>query len=156
MILRTRNAEETHRLGERLGWLLKPGDVVALIGELGAGKTTLTRGIASGLGVDSDIHSPTFTLVHEHGGMVPLYHIDLYRLDTPEEAAEIGVEDYFHGDGVTVVEWAERAEPLLPEQTLRVEIVRRGESVRELVFHGASPRASEILRGLKDSADTGG
>lgn len=155
MIITTHNPAHTVSIGARLGRLLKPGDVVALVGRLGAGKTTLTRGIAQGLGVDADVHSPTFTLVHEHLGTVPLYHIDLYRLDTPEEAADIGVEDYVHGDGVTVIEWAERAEPLLPEWALRVEISHCGDDARQIAFCASSPRADEILKGLTDNADPG-
>src|SRR5262245_31133885 len=102
--------EETLRLGEAWGREAKPGWVIGLTGDLGAGKTQLARGIARGLGVEARILSPTFTLVHEYcGGRLPLYHLDLYRLDTQEQIVAAGLEEYFfQRDGVTIVEWAER------------------------------------------------
>lgn len=117
--------------GRQLAASLKPGDVVALSGELGAGKTCLVKGIALGLGVPQQVTSPTFTLVHEYrGGTLPLYHVDLYRLDSVAQALAIGIEDYFDGPGVTVIEWAEKIEPLLPERTMRVRIDITGELTR--------------------------
>lgn len=120
--IHTASPEETERLGERIGRALEPGIVVALIGELGAGKTTLTKGIARGLDVPDLVHSPTFTLIHEHKGRLPVYHFDLYRLDTIEQIEDLGHEDYFHGPGVTIVEWAEKIESLLPDDHLEIRI----------------------------------
>lgn len=151
--MQTESAQETVKLGERLGKRLRPGDVVALVGELGAGKTTITRGIAQGLGVEADIHSPTFTLIHEHPGTIPLYHVDLYRIDRPEEAEDIGIEEYIHGDGVTIIEWAEKIMPLLPEDALRIELRMTGDDMREIAFETASAPLSAVVGKL--DADTG-
>lgn len=110
--LRSASPEETRQLGALLGRLLQAGDVVLLTGELGAGKTAFTQGIGAGLGVVETINSPTFTLVKEYAGRRALYHFDLYRIEEPDELFALGFEDYFDGDGVSVVEWAERGEPV--------------------------------------------
>jgi len=129
----TQSIEETLRFGERLSAELRPGDVLALSGDLGAGKTALIKGVARGLGVTRDVTSPTFTLVHEYsGGHLPLFHIDLYRLDTIEQALAVGIEDYFGGSGVTAIEWAEKIESLLPENTTRIRITTLGETARRI------------------------
>lgn len=102
---------------------LRRGDVVALVGDLGAGKTHLAKGIAIGLGVEEEASSPTFTLIHEYpGGRLPLYHIDLYRLESEDEAMRIGLDDYLHGEGVTVVEWADKFASLMPSHTQWIRI----------------------------------
>src|SRR5580698_446032 len=109
----TRSVAETLEFGGRLARELQRGDVIALSGELGAGKTALVKGIAHGLGITMDVTSPTFTLIHEYvGGRLPLFHVDLYRLDTVSQALAVGIEDYLNGPGVTVIEWAERIAPL--------------------------------------------
>lgn len=116
--------EETRALGERLAALLRPGDIVLISGELGAGKTRLVQGIARGLGVASAVTSPTFSLVKEYAGRMPLYHMDLYRLAAPDLAA-LGLEEYFLGEGVTCVEWGERADGLAAywsEDALLIEL----------------------------------
>jgi tRNA threonylcarbamoyladenosine biosynthesis protein TsaE len=106
----TRSGPETRRLGEALGRKLQPGDIVLLFGELGAGKTTFAQGIAEGLDLDPKhyVRSPTFTLVNEYQGRLPIFHIDLYRLNSAEEIRDLGLEEYLFGPGVTVVEWAEK------------------------------------------------
>jgi tRNA threonylcarbamoyladenosine biosynthesis protein TsaE len=109
-ILLSVGASETQRLGIQLGELLAPGDVVLLEGDLGAGKTAFTQGIGRGLKVMETINSPTFTILKEYSGRLPLHHFDLYRIDHPEEFFMLGFEDYFGGEGICVVEWAERAE----------------------------------------------
>lgn len=147
--IRTASAEETIELGERLGRLLKPGDVIALTGDLGAGKTTLTRGIAQGMGVQADIHSPTFTLIHEHPGPVPLYHIDLYRLSSVQEAEFIGIGEYIYGDGVTIIEWAETIESLLPPERLDIQLRMTGDTERELVLSTESQRIAKVIEALQ-------
>ena len=123
----TNGEGETEELGRRLGERLKPGAVVAFTGDLGAGKTAFTRGLARGLGISQRVTSPTFTIVNEYdGGRLPLFHFDLYRLSSSEELFDIGWEDYLSRGGVCAVEWSERADDALEEDTIRVDI-RRGE-----------------------------
>lgn len=115
--------EETFELGKRFGSTLAAGSVVALCGDLGAGKTQFTKGIAAALGVDDAITSPTFTLIHEYPeGRLPLYHIDLYRLESEDDALSTGLEDYLAPDGVTVIEWADKFPDLLPAHTRYVSL----------------------------------
>jgi len=118
----TMGEEATEALGESLASCLQAGDVLALHGELGAGKTCLVRGLARGLEVDENlVASPSFTLLNEYEGRLPLYHLDCYRLDDPEAVAELGLEDYYRGRGVLAIEWAERV-PDLPEEGLEITI----------------------------------
>ncbi len=126
---------KTQKLGRNIGAAAKPGDVVLLNGSLGAGKTCLTQGIASGLGVKQPAQSPTFVLVREMAGRIPLYHIDLYRLDNTQEIADLGLDDYFYGPGLTVIEWANKATWLLPSDnlTINIEITDETERVFQLV-----------------------
>jgi len=129
----THGADETLKFGEQLAATLHPGDVLALSGDLGAGKTVLIKGIARGLGVTQDVTSPTFTLVHEYpGGRLPLFHIDLYRLDTVDQALAIGIEEYLNGSGITAIEWAEKIAPLLPPRTTRIRMESVAENVRRI------------------------
>ena len=108
--------------GERLGGKLGPGSVVALTGTLGAGKTTLVKGIAKALGIDEEITSPTFTLVSEYRGSLPLYHMDVYRLDSIDEFLDLGVEDMLYGDGICIIEWSEKISETLPDSTITISI----------------------------------
>ena len=130
----TRGPEATIALGEQLGKALRAGDAVALFGDLGAGKTTLTRGIARGMNLPNGVHSPTFTLIHEHLGETPLYHVDLYRLSGEEEVREIGVEEYIEGTGVTIIEWADRMGSMLPPERLDIDLRMTGDTTRKLTF----------------------
>lgn len=117
------NQKEAEDFGLELAKDLKPGSVIALTGDLGVGKTTLTKAIAKGLGIESIITSPTFLLVQEHqGGRLPLYHFDVYRIDDEEEMFELGFQDYFDGDGVCVVEWADKIQNLLPPDATRIHM----------------------------------
>lgn len=121
------SAQETEALGERLAARLRPGDVIAYTGDLGAGKTAFTRGLARGLGVADRVTSPTFTIVNEYeGGRLPLFHFDMYRLGSSDELFDIGWEDYLNRGGVCAVEWSENIADALEEDTIRVDI-RRGE-----------------------------
>ena len=130
----TRSPEETRVLGKKIGRKLREGDVVALIGELGAGKTCLAQGLGWGLGVDPNLYltSPSFTLIREYHGRLRVYHIDLYRLNSIEEVYELGFEEYFYGSGVTIVEWADRIETLLPPEHVRIEIGVVSENERQI------------------------
>lgn len=110
------SAEDTRKLGQRLGAEAKPGEVYTLVGDLGVGKTVLTQGIAEGLGIEEAVCSPTFTIVQVYEeGRMPFYHFDVYRIGDIEEMDEIGYEDYFYGDGLTMIEWANLIEEILPE-----------------------------------------
>ncbi len=138
--LKLASLERTVRLGQKLGELALPGDVITLAGGLGTGKTTLTQAIGNGLGVPPHyyITSPTFSLLHEYPGRITLYHMDLYRLADEEEIAALGFEDYIYSDGVTVIEWPDRLGSLLPEVRLQIELSFLSEKSREarLTCHG--------------------
>ncbi|MFH1961852.1 MAG: tRNA (adenosine(37)-N6)-threonylcarbamoyltransferase complex ATPase subunit type 1 TsaE [bacterium] len=119
----TQKPEQTRAIGERLGRVLHEGCIIALIGGLGAGKTVIAQGIASGLGIDEDITSPTFLLVKEYSnGRLPLYHFDLYRLDIISQLDFSSIDEYLFGNGVCIIEWAEKIENVLPSEHLRIEI----------------------------------
>ncbi|MDY0235034.1 MAG: tRNA (adenosine(37)-N6)-threonylcarbamoyltransferase complex ATPase subunit type 1 TsaE [Gudongella sp.] len=111
---------DTIEFGEKLGVLLEPGDIICLNGDLGAGKTTLSKSIGVGLGILEYITSPTFTLINEYEGRLPLYHFDAYRLNSYEELEDLGYEDYFYGNGVCLIEWAEKISEYLPEKRLEI------------------------------------
>ena len=129
-----KNQQETENFGLALAGKLVPGSVVALTGDLGAGKTTLTKAIAKGLGVQSMVTSPTFLIIQEYkDGRLPLYHFDLYRIDDEEEMDELGYEEYFYGDGICVLEWADRIRSLLPENTLWIHI-KYGKEENERIY----------------------
>lgn len=123
MKIETFSAEETYALGKKLGSEAKPGDVLTLIGDLGVGKTVFTQGFADGLGITEPISSPTFTIVQVYEeGRLPLYHFDVYRIGDVEEMDEIGYEDYFYGEGVCLIEWAELIQEILPDNIISVTI----------------------------------
>jgi tRNA threonylcarbamoyladenosine biosynthesis protein TsaE len=126
----TRSAAETEALGIDLAGRLRPGDVVALTGDLGAGKTCFTQGVARGLGVTGRAVSPTFVLVNEYRGRLPVHHVDAYRTESLTELLDLGLEELFSGDGVTLVEWADKLLPLLPPHTIHVHIDGVGDEPR--------------------------
>ena len=131
---RTHSPEETLAIGERVGQNLKPGDIVALIGDLGAGKTCLTQGIARGVKNDPNqiVNSPSYTLINEYAGKIPIYHIDLYRLQRREEILNLGLEEYLEGDGICIIEWADRMLDLLPEGYMEIKLNWEDEFVRTI------------------------
>ena len=134
---KTENPAETQALGEQLGRTLKPGDVVALIGDLGTGKTCLTQGIARGIGIAPGevVSSPSYILINEYNGTIPIYHIDLYRLETAEEIAELGIIEYVTGDGICIIEWAERMKDALPKTSINIHITWEDENIRTFRVH---------------------
>ena len=136
MTVETHSVSETEALGERLAKCLSSGSVVALYGDLGAGKTALVRGMARGLEITESVSSPTFTIVNEYPGHPGLFHFDLYRLKNAEELYAIGWEDYLDRDGVCVVEWSENAPEAFPEDTVRVYIDRLGDTDRRIRVEG--------------------
>lgn len=129
----THSAQETVDLGEKIGSLLKSGDVIAMTGTLAAGKTTITKGIAKALGITDVVTSPTFCLISEYEGTkMPLYHMDVYRLDGPEDFINLGVEDMLDGDGVCIVEWSEKVSSELPKRTIKIEITPLKDGSRQI------------------------
>jgi tRNA threonylcarbamoyladenosine biosynthesis protein TsaE len=140
----TTSPEETGRFAEKLAARLEPGAVLTLEGDLGAGKTTFTKGLAKGLGVTKTVNSPTFTIIKEYRGRLPLYHMDVYRLDDSFE--DLGFDEYFEGEGVTVVEWAHLIQDQLPKELLSLSIYREGDSRRRIVFKPYGDRYSELCK----------
>jgi len=142
----------TERIGERLARLAAPGDVLALWGELGAGKTQLTKGVASGLGLDGGaVSSPTFVILHEHyGGRLPLFHLDLYRLEG-QDLGTTGWEETLDGGGITVIEWPDRAGESLPPDRVDVRLEHIAETKRRVLLSATGPRSAELLKGFHDS-----
>ncbi|HID86172.1 MAG TPA: tRNA (adenosine(37)-N6)-threonylcarbamoyltransferase complex ATPase subunit type 1 TsaE [Anaerolineae bacterium] len=143
------SVDQTRRLGARLGRLLISGDVICLEGELGTGKTCLAQGIGRGLGIGEPIISPTFTLIREYKtpqGRPPFYHIDFFRLEDAEEALALGLEEYFYGDGVCVIEWAEKMKAVLPPERLWITLRHLDETKRGLLMEATGQRYEELLR----------
>ncbi|MBB5218504.1 MULTISPECIES: tRNA (adenosine(37)-N6)-threonylcarbamoyltransferase complex ATPase subunit type 1 TsaE [Treponema] len=135
MTFHTDSSEETIELGKKIGALLKPGDVIAMTGTLAAGKTTITKGIAEALGVKDNITSPTFCLISEYEGeKMPLYHMDVYRLDGEEDFINLGVEDMLYGNGVCIIEWSEKVQKELPKKTIYMTITPDENSGRTITI----------------------
>ena len=149
LTVRTSSADETEACGRALGALLAGGDVIALSGDLGAGKTVMVRGIVAGTGSPARVASPTFTLIREYAGRVPVFHVDLYRLDSPQQIDDIGLDEVFSQGGIVLVEWAERAGPFLPDEHLWIAITfGYGEDERELTFTARGRRYEEVVAAL--------
>ena len=146
MEIYTKSANETISLGKKVGELVSPGDVVLLDGDLGAGKTTLTKGIGEALGVFRTINSPTFTIMKMYEGKYPLYHMDLYRLNG--SGMDFDLEEYIFGDGVAVIEWPHQAFDLLPDEYLLVEIFRASDEGRKIVISAKGNRYNQIMEAL--------
>ena len=144
---KTESPEETQVLGEKLGKTLQQGDVIALIGDLGTGKTCLTQGIARGVGIAPDevVNSPSYILINEYNGTVPIYHIDLYRLENAAEIAELGLSEYVEGDGICIIEWAERMADALPDTCIKIHITLAGVN--------ASHSDDEVSESILDSPE---
>ncbi len=141
--------EQTQKLGVRIGELALPGDVFLLVGELGTGKTCLTQGIAWGLGIKEYALSPSFVIMRELYGRLPLYHIDLYRLEGVDEIDDLGLDDYLYGRGVCVVEWAEKALSIMPTEHLLIKIGYLSDAERSFQIKPSGQRYLEIVAQLK-------
>jgi len=150
--IRSTSAAATQRIGRRLGRAAQPGTCLALVGSLGAGKTQLAKGVARGLGVPGVVNSPTFIIVNEHAGRLPLFHVDAYRLTDADEARQAGVFDERQADGVTVIEWADRLEGWLPADHLQIDIIADPSepNLRVLRWRAAGPRHRDLSRVLED------
>jgi tRNA threonylcarbamoyladenosine biosynthesis protein TsaE len=148
--LKTRGASQTLQVGRTLGRMLHEGTVIALTGDLGAGKTVLVKGIAEGLGIrdEREVTSPTFVLINEYSGRLPIYHVDLYRLEEPGEVEELGWEEFAFGSGVALVEWAEKISSKLPAERIEVRIQWLGEEERKMTFSGRGRAAQEMVERL--------
>ena len=146
--------EKTLEMGRLIGAILESGDIVALIGELGSGKTCLTKGMAKGMGVAENVPvvSPTFTLINEYPGKIPLIHLDVYRLSGPRDLEDMGYEEYFYGGGIIVIEWAEKIRDILPAKTLFVSMRYLDENTREMILEGPEGK----IRILEELLQSGG
>lgn len=131
--------EETRKIGRDIAKRLKKGDIIAIFGELGAGKTCLVQGIIQGLDIDDWASSPSFTLINEYYGKFPVYHLDLYRLKSMEEILALGIEEYLFGDGVVIIEWANKIKDLIPPGAIEIDIFPLDENTREIIISGNSP-----------------
>lgn len=139
--------EDTNTFGRKLAELLQPGDIITMEGDLGAGKTTLTKAIGDGLGVKRTINSPTFTIIKEYEGRMPLYHMDVYRLEDSDE--DIGFEEYFSGEGVSIVEWAQFIEDYLPKERLELTLKHDGEA-RTILLEPIGERYEKLCKELTE------
>ncbi len=146
----TEGPGETMRLGARMGSLITGRMVIALTGELGSGKTVLARGICGGLGVRGPVTSPSFIIVNEYEGRLPVYHVDLYRIDSPGELESTGFDEYAGGEGVTIVEWAEKAEGRIPSPALDVRIASTGREERAFRISARGDDAVSLLEALEE------
>ena len=150
MEIELKGLEKTKEFGIKLGALLKAGDIICLNGDLGAGKTTLTKSIGLGLGVEDYITSPTFALINEYEGRVPVYHFDVYRLENVEELYDLGFDEYFYGKGISIIEWADKIKRFLPDERLVLDI-KKGIDVddRKIILTSYGNRYKDIMKELK-------
>jgi tRNA threonylcarbamoyladenosine biosynthesis protein TsaE len=132
VVIETASPVETYNLGLKIGLKLKPGDIVGVIGELGAGKTVLIQGIARSLGIFDYVTSPTFTIINEYKGLYTFYHMDLYRLDDLSQIGDLGIEDYFYKEGIILIEWADKLGNILPARARTIKIEYLGENKRKI------------------------
>ncbi len=144
--INTANSDETSEFAEKLASFLQPGDIIALEGDLGAGKTTFTKGLAKGLAIKKTVNSPTFTIIKEYKGKMPLYHMDVYRVEGTFE--DLGFDEYFEGDGVTVVEWAHLIEDQLPSALLTIYLYHEGQDQRKMVLKPKGKRYEDLCKEL--------
>ncbi|SHI39709.1 tRNA (adenosine(37)-N6)-threonylcarbamoyltransferase complex ATPase subunit type 1 TsaE [Lutispora thermophila] len=151
----SKSVEDTYRIGERLGKLLFPGSIICLTGDLGAGKTAFTQGIGRGLGISEHVVSPTYTIINEYtSGRIPLYHFDVYRLGSSDEMYELGCDEYFYGDGATILEWADNVDDVIPGDRLWITI-RKTENPeeREIIMEASGLEYERLLKEMKKDED---
>lgn len=148
------NKEKTKCFGEYLGSLLQKGDVICLNGDLGTGKTTMSKSIGFGMGIEDYITSPTFAIINEYYGNLNLYHFDTYRLTSDADVEYLGFDEYFYGDGVCIIEWADRIKDALPENYLEINLERIDEEKRKYNLVAVGKRAEELLEELKNNEDS--
>jgi tRNA threonylcarbamoyladenosine biosynthesis protein TsaE len=146
----SRSPEQTQNLGFKLGKLADPGDIFLLVGDLGTGKTCLTQGIANGLDILEYTHSPSFVLMREYQGRLPLYHVDLYRLDNIEEIVNLGLDEYLEGKGLCVIEWADRGMTVLPQNHLLIKLSHVAENERIFEFEPHGKRYKKLIKSLEN------
>jgi tRNA threonylcarbamoyladenosine biosynthesis protein TsaE len=148
----SRSPQETLRLGRAISKQLKKSDILCLFGQLGSGKTVFAKGIALGLGItEKEVISPTFVLIRQYPGRVPLYHFDLYRLKDFRQMLTLGYEEYFYDEGVTVIEWAEKLGCLMPQDCLKIEFTLRKDATRLIEMSACGARHTRLLCGLKEA-----
>lgn len=144
------NVEETFGIGMKLGAVLQKGNIVCLSGDLGAGKTAFTKGIGSGLCISEYVTSPTYTIINEYVGRIPLYHFDVYRLDNVEEMYELGYEEYFFGDGGVVIEWADNIKDIIPSERLWITILKTDdENKREIILEPTGDNYQSLIKEME-------
>ena len=147
----SRSPAQTMKLGEKIGRLLKKGDIVCLFGQLGSGKTLLTKGIAKGAGLDPKrVISPSFVIIREYRGRLPFYHFDLYRLEGLKVIADLGYEEYFYGQGLTAIEWADRLKDMIPREYLRIELQIKSQKQRLIKLSAKGKDYLKILRRINE------
>jgi tRNA threonylcarbamoyladenosine biosynthesis protein TsaE len=145
------SAQKTLGIGKFISGKLKKGDIVCLYGDLGSGKTVLTKGISSGLGVDKDtVASPTFVILRQYKGKLPVYHFDLYRLNSPGDILDLGYEEYFFDEGISVIEWADKLGRLLPREFLRIQLLVAGKNKRKLKISAQGLRYKKLLEDIRE------
>ena len=132
MVIETNSPVETYNLGLKIGLKIKPGDIIGISGELGSGKTVLIQGIARSLEIFDYVTSPTFTIINEYRGLFPFYHIDLYRLDDLSQIGDLGIEEYFHKEGIVLIEWADKLGNILPARAITIKIEYQGGNKRKI------------------------
>ncbi|MCX5708863.1 MAG: tRNA (adenosine(37)-N6)-threonylcarbamoyltransferase complex ATPase subunit type 1 TsaE [Candidatus Omnitrophica bacterium] len=145
------SAQKTLGIGKFISGKLKKGDIVCLFGDLGSGKTVLTKGICLGLGVDKDrVTSPTFVILRQYEGKLPIHHFDLYRLSSPEDILDLGYEEYFFDEGVSVIEWADKLGKLLPKEFLKIQLLVTGENRRKIKISAEGSRYRKLLEDIRE------
>lgn len=145
------NIKETEKIGYMLGKLLTGGEIICMIGDLGAGKTTMTQSIAKGLDVEDYVTSPTFTIINEYSGRCPLYHFDVYRINDVDEMYDLGYEEYFYSNGVSIIEWANIIEEILPTERLNIEISKKDNNEgREIAINGRGNKYLNVIEKMEE------